>query len=108
MTSNISEWTCTCLLYTSFNGRGQFWGQSPVNQGVVTGPAYDQLQHTIRGLNSDGTPMHADDIQNRIDGAQTSLASYQKTPNADPAIVAQTQTDIANLQACLLYTSRCV
>jgi hypothetical protein len=82
-----------------FNGRGQFWGQSPVNQGVVTGPAYDQLQHTIRGLNSDGTPMHADDIQNRIDGAQTSLASYQKTPNADPAIVAQTQTDIANLQA---------
>ena len=49
-----------------------------------------------------GEPLHADDLQSRVDNMTEQLAKYKGTPNADPNTIAAVQSDIdhlTNLQA---------
>lgn len=81
-----------------YNSRASFYGFNPTSNGqVVNDIAYDQLRQASNGLDNQGHPMHADDIQARVDNMKEQLAKFKENANANPNTIAAVQSDISHL-----------
>jgi len=80
-----------------YNARASFYGLPPVSSGVVNDRAYDVLRQMSNGMDMKGNPMHADDLQSRVDNMTEQLTKYKATPNADPNTITAVQSDIDHL-----------
>jgi len=81
-----------------WNARATYYGFNPVPKGqVVQGAAYDQLRQASNGLDNQGHPMHANDLQGRVDNMTEQLAKYKGSANADSNTIAAVQNDIDHL-----------
>jgi len=90
-----------------YNSRAAFYGLPPVPQGkVVNDGAYDILRKISNGFDSAGNPIHANDIQARVDNMKEQLAKYKQTPNADFNTANAVQSDIDHLQNLQQITAK--
>ena len=90
-----------------YNSRAAFYGLSPVPQGkVVNDAAYDILRKMSNGFDAAGNPIHANDIQARVDNMKEQLAKYKQTPNADFNTTNAVQSDIDHLQNLQQITAK--
>ncbi len=80
-----------------YNSRASFYGLPQVSSGVVNDRAYDVLRQMSNGMDMKGEPLHADDLQSRVDNMTEQLSKYKGTPNADPNTIAAVQSDIDHL-----------
>lgn len=80
-----------------YNSRAQFYALPSVPNGIVKDNLYDVLRNMSNGYDPAGNPMHANDLQSRVDNMTEQLAKYKEQPNADPNTIKAVQSDIDHL-----------